>query len=29
MEATEEELESFGDEDTITDPVDSDIGFAA
>lgn len=29
MEATEEELESFGDEDAITDLVDSDIGFAA
>ena len=30
MEATEEEIqESFGDEDSILDSVDSDIGFAA
>lgn len=30
MEATEEEIqESFGDDDAIMDPVDSDLGFAA
>jgi hypothetical protein len=30
MEATEEEIQvSFGDEDAVLDPVDSDVGFAA